>query len=1207
MRKFFREGMTSLLIVLATMPFSQVSAQEGSIASVIPISASTVEKYKKYEAAIQLNRTYGNVYDFDSVNVYAIINTPSNAKDTIDGFWMQDFVNPDPTTHNLSPTGVPSFRIRYSPKEIGAYSYTIYVKDRAGTSSSVAYYFTSAITNSKGFIRKNNSNYLNHDDGSAFIPIGQNMAYTTGYLYPDYNKWMDSAALYNQNLVRAWATSDAFGIEWKAGKSLAYAQFEGLKKYEQKRAWALDWLLNKAENKNMYVMLTQLVHNEMLAGTNGPRWMDNPYNIVNGGMCDTTWDFFKNAIAIKVFKNRLRYMVARYGFSVNIQSWELTNEINNTDGFYAANKDSVRLWVRQWHDTMASYIKKIDPNKHLVTTSYGGYDYNDHDSATWHIPSLDVTSWHWYDASASPQDLAKQVTKKYLADFNKPTQQAEAGWSIQQPSGFENIDINGVQLHNLIWASAFSGAMGPAMQWNWDDYIAYRKLNYHYKNLQTATGKFDLARGNFKPQTTPVTGSNEAFTQLVKPMGPGFCFPVNLTSFTIDNEGEMTPAADKLGIMIMGSNANTQFRSPPTFHINYFKAGTFTVETVAVATGGARVSIYVDGLLTLNVAAASNTSYTVNIPAGPHSIKLDNLGSDWFQAKDFRFGNAGNPLGTASLKNSSNTKVVGHVLNKNYNWKWFTDSTGQPPVVSGAVLNVPGMLNGEYLVTFKNTLTNSNYSTQNILVTNGNLAAAIPAIAWDAYYTIEPVTTNPNQLPIANAGANKQLILPANSTSLDGSGADPDGTIVSYAWVKISGPATGALNNATADTANATNLIEGLYIYRLTVTDNAGATASDTVSVTVNKASNKAPTANAGADKSINLPVTNTTLDGSATDPDGTIVAYAWIKIAGPATGTLNNANAALANVTNLVEGVYSYQLTVTDNAGATASDTVLVTVNAAPNQAPGANAGRDKTISLPTNSTTLDGSGTDTDGTIVGYAWVKIAGPATGILANANAAVANLTSLVQGVYSYQLTVTDNTGATASDTVSVTVNASTNQAPVANAGRDISIYLPVDNTLLTGMGTDADGTIAAYYWRVIGGPSQYLFTSPTAAVTYIKNLRMGVYKIEFAVKDNAGAFGYDTVLVNVLKQKRNVTIKLDAYPNPVTNALHVTLENVETTEQTSLALYDSKGLIVYKKSVLLMKSKRIEQINMSGFSRGHYYLQVSYGAQTPIIRSIIKM
>jgi len=69
---------------------------------------------------------------------------------------------------------------------------------------------------------------------------------------------------------------------------------------------------------------------------------------------------------------------------------------------------------------------------------------------------------------------------------------------------------------------------------------------------------------------------------------------------------------------------------------------------------------------------------------------------------------------------------------------------------------------------------------------------------------------------------------------------------------------------------------------------------------------------------------------------------------------------------------VYQFELTVTDNSGATGKDTMQVTVNPAPNKIPTANAGADITITLPTNSTILNGIGTDIDGTITNYQWTK-------------------------------------------------------------------------------------------------------------------------------------------------------------------------------------------------------------------------------------------
>ncbi len=93
---------------------------------------------------------------------------------------------------------------------------------------------------------------------------------------------------------------------------------------------------------------------------------------------------------------------------------------------------------------------------------------------------------------------------------------------------------------------------------------------------------------------------------------------------------------------------------------------------------------------------------------------------------------------------------------------------------------------------------------------------------------------------------------------------------------------------------------------------------------------NQYPLAKASADQTIALPENTVTLNGSATDPDGTIAAYHWCKVSGPGQFTINNISVAAPVINNLVQGVYIFRLTVTDNAGAISSDDVQITVEAA-------------------------------------------------------------------------------------------------------------------------------------------------------------------------------------------------------------------------------------------------------------------------------------
>ena len=104
-----------------------------------------------------------------------------------------------------------------------------------------------------------------------------------------------------------------------------------------------------------------------------------------------------------------------------------------------------------------------------------------------------------------------------------------------------------------------------------------------------------------------------------------------------------------------------------------------------------------------------------------------------------------------------------------------------------------------------------------------------------------------------------------------------------------------------------------------------------------------------------------------------------------------------LTSVTGLIQGIYKFELKVTDNSGATARDTMQVTVNPHPNQAPVPNAGLDQTITLPVNTVTLSGSGSDGDGTIVSYVWTKISGPANYTIVNPSSAVTNVTATCTG------------------------------------------------------------------------------------------------------------------------------------------------------------------------------------------------------------------
>jgi len=193
-----------------------------------------------------------------------------------------------------------------------------------------------------------------------------------------------------------------------------------------------------------------------------------------------------------------------------------------------------------------------------------------------------------------------------------------------------------------------------------------------------------------------------------------------------------------------------------------------------------------------------------------------------------------------------------------------------------------------------------------------------------------------NKPPIAIAGPDQVITLPTDSVLLVGiNSSDPDGKITKWLWTKISGPPSFNIVKPSDSITNIKILAVGIYQFELKVTDNGGLSAKDTVQIIVKDVfqPNRPPIANAGPDQSITLPANTIALNGNAsTDPDNNITTYTWSKISGPPSFNIGNTNIVQTQVINLIEGVYQFELKVTDAGGLFSNDTMQVTVNHEPN-----------------------------------------------------------------------------------------------------------------------------------------------------------------------------------------------------------------------------------------------------------------------------------
>ena len=127
------------------------------------------------------------------------------------------------------------------------------------------------------------------------------------------------------------------------------------------------------------------------------------------------------------------------------------------------------------------------------------------------------------------------------------------------------------------------------------------------------------------------------------------------------------------------------------------------------------------------------------------------------------------------------------------------------------------------------------------------------------------------------------------------------------------------------------------------------------------------------------------------------------------------------------------------------------------------------------------------------------------------------------------LKVTDVAGQTDEDKVAVYVKPPTNLPPVANAGPDQSLSLPISFVTLDGTKSSDDGNITAYKWTMSRGPKQAklpLFSQPGGASTNVTGLTVGEYIFKLVIIDNSGNNNSDTV---------NILIKQDTNAGPVSN------------------------------------------------------------------------
>ena len=462
----------------------------------IEMPSGNIELYAKLELNIDLEATFTNPYDYDEITVSAFITKPDGTRDTIDGFYTESLVI-NQNTGTPQSIGSGKFKIRYAPYLAGMYRLALQVNDVNGQDQSNEILFEAIPGNNKGFIITNQTAYLQYENGEQYIPIGENMCWQNNNIYFDYKGWIESLVTSGGNFLRLWHAHWGLGIEWISG----WNNHPGLKKYNQVASAYQDWLFDYCAEKGVSIMLT-LQHHGQVSTVVNPNWNENPYNVTRGGPCINTWDFFRNEEAKSLTKNRLRYIIARWGYSSSIMCWELFNEVEWTDNFMQYEEDII-----DWHLEMAEYIRSKDVYDHLISTSFANDVGGDR---LWQNNLMDLTQIHYYGNTGNIHQALAGGAQKMVEKYQKPVMVGEFGLGSGDLTN--SIDPTGIHLHNGLWAALFGGTIGTPMSWWWDSYIHPRDLYHHFIPISKIVRKLDFVEMNLKPTSSGFEGAASDLT-----------------------------------------------------------------------------------------------------------------------------------------------------------------------------------------------------------------------------------------------------------------------------------------------------------------------------------------------------------------------------------------------------------------------------------------------------------------------------------------------------------------------------------------------------------------------------------------------------------------------------------------------------------------------------------------------------------------------
>ncbi len=445
------------------------------------------KKVKQYDAVffeVALTGEWENPYLQEAAALDMILTSPSGKELVL------------PCFYKSGESGSESiWEARFTPQEKGKYTYFFrYTEDGNTVSESEPAKFKARRGRGQGILHVRDNWTLVYDNGDPFRGVGINLCWESRTnddskffknLHEQHDRFnydvmLPDFAENGGNFTRMWMCSWNFPID-RQGHFNNHRYQETEEYMNPSAVERLDHVVNLCEDYDIKIMLC-----------------------MGQGNVRAHREFFNCDEAKARYRNYLRYIVARWGYSPAIGMWEFFNEIDNIQHRDPAGVIPAEEIVA-WHDEMSIYLKGLDPFQHIRTTSISHRDLNGLNS----VENIDINQKHIYNAT----HVVPGTIDSYSEKFGKPYIIGEVGFEWDWSKNFDDFaDGMIMDFRRAFWYGLFNQTSVTPMTWWWEWFDEHGTIPYMKNARLISDMMLKSGKGEFKKFETTRDGKAEAYS-----------------------------------------------------------------------------------------------------------------------------------------------------------------------------------------------------------------------------------------------------------------------------------------------------------------------------------------------------------------------------------------------------------------------------------------------------------------------------------------------------------------------------------------------------------------------------------------------------------------------------------------------------------------------------------------------------------------------